>query len=202
MGSFLPSSCWGTKLGYRRLFKPSVYLDIATYYNQYNDLLSVESQAPFVEDTPSPPHLVLPLYLRNGVEAITKGIEISPVWQPVRWWQLKGSYSYLHLTARDKPTSDDASTVRQLEGDSPQHKVVIQSDLNLSRNFQFDLNFRYLGSLPDQKVGAYSTADARLGWLLSDKCRCRLLGRTCCSPVMPNTGVIRALCLRSDAAHI
>jgi iron complex outermembrane recepter protein len=181
-GQFSPEQLLGYEVGYRRLFKPSVYLDVATYYNQYDDLLSVESQAPFVEDTPSPPHLVLPLYLRNGVEAITKGIEISPVWQPVRWWQLKGSYSYLHLTARDKPTSDDASTVRQLEGDSPQHKVVIQSDLNLSRNFQFDLNFRYLSSLPDQKVGAYSTADARLGWLLSDKVQVSLVGENLLQP--------------------
>jgi len=181
-GQFSPEQLLGYEVGYRRLFKPSVYLDVATYYNQYDDLLSVESQAPFVEDTPSPPHLVLPLYLRNGVEAITKGIEISPVWQPVRWWQLKGSYSYLHLTARDKPTSDDASTVRQLEGDSPQHKVVIQSDLNLSRSFQFDLNFRYLSSLPDQKVGAYSTADARLGWLLSDKVQVSLVGENLLQP--------------------
>jgi len=181
-GDFSPEQLVGYEAGYRQFLKPSVYLDIATYYNNYDDLLSVENQVPFVEDDPGPPHLVLPLYLRNGILAITRGVEISPVWRPVPWWQLKGSYSYMHLTARNKATSDDASTVKQLEGDSPQHTVSVQSFLDLSKYFQFDLDFRYVSALPDQKVAAYSTADARLGWRVRKSLDLSLVGQNLFQP--------------------
>jgi len=181
-GDFSSEQLVGYEAGYRRFLKPSVYLDVAAYYNQYDDLLSVENQPPFVETTPLPPRLVLPLFLRNGVTAITKGVEISPVWEPVPWWRLKGSYSYLHLNARNKPTSDDASTVAQLEGDSPQHKLVVQSRLDITKNFQFDLSYRYVSSLPDQLVAAYSTADARLGWRLTQSLDFSVVGQNLLQP--------------------
>jgi iron complex outermembrane recepter protein len=181
-GNFSAEQLVGYEAGYRQFVKPNVYLDVAAYYNDYDDLLSVENRPPFVEDTPSPAHLVLPLYLRNGILAITRGIEISPVWQPAPWWQLKGSYSYMHLTARDKSTSDDASTVRQLEGDSPQHEVAVGSFLNISKSVEFSFNFRYVSSLPDQHVAAYTTADTRLGWRVSKGIDLSLVGQNLFQP--------------------
>ena len=181
-GNFSSEQLVGYEAGYRQFLKPSVYLDIAAFYNNYDDLLSVENRPPIVENDPSPPHLVLPLFLRNGVEAITRGVEVSPVWQPLRWWQLKGSYSFMHLTARDKPTSDDASTVKQLEGDSTRHNVVIQSSWEISKSLQADISFRYVSSLPDQKVRAYSTADARLGWQIGHNLDLALVGQNLFQP--------------------
>jgi iron complex outermembrane receptor protein len=167
-GGFFSEQLIGYEVGYRSLLRSGVYVDIATFYNQYDDLLSVEANTPFVETSPAPPHLVLPLFLRNGVRGFTRGIEVSPAWDVTRWWRLKGSYSFLHLNMRDKPTSVDASTVQQLQGDSPEHKAVIQSLLSLPKNFQLDLTYRYVSSLPDQNVDAYSTGDARLGWHLGE----------------------------------
>ncbi len=158
------------------LFTPNVYVDVATFYNQYDDLLSVELQTPFVEPSPSV-HLILPLYLRNGVLGNTRGIEISPVWNMTKWWRLKGSYSYVHLSMRDKSNSIDVSTVHQLQGDSPQHKAVIQSYFELPKNFQLDLTYRYVSSLPDLQVAAYSTADARLGWRINRQFELSLVGQ-------------------------
>jgi hypothetical protein len=43
--------------------------------------------------------------------------------------------------------SNDASTVRQLEGDSPRHKVVVQSLLNLPGDFVIDLTYRYVSAV-------------------------------------------------------
>jgi iron complex outermembrane receptor protein len=170
-GNFVPETMLGYEVGYRQFFKPKVYVDVATYYNEYNHLLSVENFAPFVETTPAPTHLVLPIYLRNGLRGETYGFEIAPAVQLASWWQLKGSYSFLHLDVRRLPWSDDASSVAQLEGSSPTSMVKIQSYLNLPRNFEFDVTYRYSSKLPspDLKIAAYSTANARLGWRFHKK---------------------------------
>jgi iron complex outermembrane receptor protein len=36
--------------------------------------------------------------------------------------------------------------------------------MNLARNIEFDLWFRYVDELSEQDVDAYSTLDARIGW--------------------------------------
>ncbi len=180
-GDFSAEQLNGYELGYRALFTPSAYLDVATFYNQYDDLLSVELQTPFVEPSPSV-HVILPLSFRNGILGNTRGIEISPVWNMTKWWRFKGSYSYVHLSMRNKSTSIDLSTVGQLEGDSPQHKAVIQSYFELPKNFQLDLAYRYVSSLPDFRVSAYSTADARLGWRINRQFELSLVGQNLFQP--------------------
>jgi len=160
-GHFDSEQLVGYELGYRQYIRETAFVDIAAFYNRYDDLLSVENKTPFVETTPTPTHLILPLYFRNGIAAQTKGVEISGVLDIRRWWRLKPSYSYLHLNAERYPTSDDASTVRQLQGDSPQHKVVVQSYFTLPHAFALDLTYRFVSGLPDLKVLAYSTGDVR-----------------------------------------
>lgn len=165
-GNFAPEKMLGYEAGYRQFFSPRVYVDFASYYNSYDDLLSVENRPVVVETTPAPVHLVLPIFLRNGLEGETYGGEISPSVQIAPWWQVKGSYSFLHLNVRRKPWSDDASSVAQTEGGSPSSVVVFQSLLNLPRNFELDLTYRYSSALksPDLKIPSWSTGDARLGW--------------------------------------
>ena len=42
-GNFVPETMLGYEAGYRQFFNPKVYVDVATFYNQYNHLLSVEN---------------------------------------------------------------------------------------------------------------------------------------------------------------
>jgi iron complex outermembrane receptor protein len=181
-GDFSPEQLIGYETGYRTYLSRSLYLDIAAFYNQYNDLLSVENRPPFVEATPAPVHLILPLFLRNGVKAETSGVEIAPVWQPTDRWRLRGSYSFLYLDARNKPSSDDASTVQQLEGGSPHHEVTVQSFLQLPKKVELDLTYRYVGALWQQNVPSYSTADARLAWQVSKEWEWSVVGQNLFQP--------------------
>ena len=66
--------------------------------------------------------------------------------------------------------------------DSPQHKAVIQSYFELPKNFQLDLTYRYVSSLPDLQVAAYSTADARLGWRINRQFELSLVGQNLLQP--------------------
>ncbi len=69
--------------GYRRLVTPHCYVDVALFYNDYNDLYSFQVGAPFLEASPSPAHAILPLLTSNGIQGTTKGFELSPDWKPV-----------------------------------------------------------------------------------------------------------------------
>lgn len=161
-GQFDAEQLVGSELGYRAYLKDSLLFDVAGFYNRYDNLLSVEVQPPVVETSPDSLHLILPIDLRNGIKAQTKGVEISSTWDVTAWWRFKPSYSHMHLNAERSASSSDSSTVNQLQGDTPRHKVVIQSFFTLPGAFDLDLTYRYVSAIPDQKVGSYSTGDVRL----------------------------------------
>ena len=187
-GQFDSEQLVGYEAGYRAYVRKAGFISINGFYNRYDNLLSVENQSPFQESEPAPPHLILPLYLRNGIAAQTKGVEISSLLDPRRWWRLRSSYSYLHLNAERYPSSDDASTIKQLEGDTPQHKVVIQSLFTLPGLIDLDFTYRYVSSLPDQKVPAYSTGDVRIAKKLRPDLELSIVGRNLFQPYHPEYG--------------
>jgi iron complex outermembrane receptor protein len=164
-GNFTSERLLSYEAGYRSLLGPTFHLDIATFYNNYDRLFSIEPGTPFSETSPSPTHFVVPLFIRNGLVGTTYGIEIAPDWRPAEWWRLEGSYSFLHVDIDRSAGSLDSSTPASTEGSSPHHQVVIQSFLELSRKIEFSQTYRYVSALPAQLVRGYSSADVRLAWL-------------------------------------
>ncbi|HEX5483475.1 MAG TPA: TonB-dependent receptor [Terriglobia bacterium] len=168
--------------GYRTMPARNVYLDIAAFHGHYNDLSAFGGASIFSELTPSPAHTVIAVPYVNGVRATTNGFEISPDWQPLSWWSLRGSYSYLHLNAFNKPGLQETGSVASYEGSSPHHEVVIESRFNLPKGFEFDPTYRYVSALPAQMAPAYQTADARLGWRLNRRLSISLVGQNLFQP--------------------
>jgi len=163
-GQFHPEQLIGYEVGYRNYVSKRGFIGLSLFHNRYTDLLSVESSPIVLEPSPLPAHFVLPLRLRNGVAANSTGGELSAIFDIRPWWRLRGSYSLVILDARHEPGSNDASTIGQLEGDTPRHSGVVQSTFQLPRNFDLTLAYRAVGAVPDQRVRAYSTADVRVGW--------------------------------------
>jgi len=162
--NFSSEQLLGTEFGYRTLIAKKLYVDLAVFQNAYDDLYGYGQGAIFVENSPAPPHVVFQLPLANALKGDTTGFEIAPDWKPVEWWELKGSYSFLHLYVHDKAGFTDALNTVSDNGSSPHHQVVIQSLFNFPKKFEFDATYRYVSALPAQLVNAYGTADARLGW--------------------------------------
>jgi iron complex outermembrane receptor protein len=96
--------------------------------------------------------------------------------------RLRSSYSYVFLNAFRDAGSNDASTVRQLEGDTPRHKVIVQDAISLPKDLQLNLAFRYVSAIPDQAVRAYSTMDARIGRSIGNHFNIELVGRNLLQP--------------------
>jgi iron complex outermembrane receptor protein len=111
------------------------------------------------------------------------GTEIAPDWKITHWWQLRGSYSFLHLGVEDKPGyTDIGSLLSSYEGSSPRHVASFQSLFNLPKHFEFDQTYRYSDGLPAQAVRAYSTADARVGWHALERLDFSLVGQNLLRP--------------------
>ena len=82
------------------------------------------------------PSSVLQEPLANALKGDTSGGEIEPVWNPVKWVELKGSYSYLHLEVHDKPGFTDNQNTVSDNGSSPHHQGIIEALFNVPGGFE------------------------------------------------------------------
>ena len=172
----------GYEVGYRSLVKPRLYIDFAAFYNNYDHLLSIEPGTPYSENSPPPPHTVVPFFFRNGLLGKTSGFEIAPDWTPNGWWRLRGSYSYLYMDLKKHSGSVDTTTAGSTEGSSPHHQIMVQSSFDLPKKLEFDQTFRYVSALPAQRVGAYATADVRFSWRTSHSVELSVVGQNLFQP--------------------
>jgi iron complex outermembrane receptor protein len=154
------------ELGYRTLVGKKLYFDFAGFHNAYHDLIA--SSALKLVPTPTPPlpptALLVQEQFLNGIHGNTDGGELGPEWRPTSWWQLRASYSYLHVHLGDQKGFTDTATLTTLHGSSPSSQVMLRSLINLPHRFEFDGLVRYVGELPAQTVPRYTTADIHAGW--------------------------------------
>ncbi len=163
--NFVSEQMISSELGYRTLVASTFYVDFAAFHNDYKDLYGYGPGTLFVEPLAAPTRLILQLPVANVISGTTDGVEIAPDWKPFDWWELKGSYSYLHLAVHIKQgLTDPLGVVSSDNGSSPHHQVQMQSLFNLPKKLELDVSFRYVSSLPAQTVDAYQIADIRFGW--------------------------------------
>jgi iron complex outermembrane recepter protein len=175
--AFAPEQLNGYELGYRRLLGKDLYIDLTGFYNHYHDLFSEDITGPvFFENSPAPPHVLLPAQFQNDLFGYTKGVEVAPEWRPVAFWRLRGSYSFLHMNLGSIAGPLNLGTAATT-GSSPRHQGTIESSFDYGKKLQLDLDWRYVSALPAQSVPAYQTADARIGWRLNRQLEFSLVGR-------------------------
>jgi iron complex outermembrane receptor protein len=161
----------GYEAGYRTQVGRSLYLDFTGFYNSYRDLQNYGPLALAESATPPPLRLLIVVPYANGIQGNTVGGEVAPNWKVTSWWQVRGSYSFLHMGLEDKSGyTDVGGLLASYQGSSPRDVVGFQSLFNLPKHFELDETFRHSSALPAQTglpgqyVKAYSTADVRLGW--------------------------------------
>jgi iron complex outermembrane receptor protein len=138
------------ELGYRVQPTATSSVSLATFYNAYDHLYSVES----VRGTPT-------YQIENGTRGQSWGVELSDTYQPVAWWRLRGGYTYFHKDLWEKPGHRfDSSSL----GNDPAHQVVLQSIFDLPAHTQLDLVTRYSDALPAPRQPGYASVDLRIAW--------------------------------------
>jgi iron complex outermembrane recepter protein len=171
----------GYEAGYRQLLTHSLYADVAAFYNRYDQLESY-GNIHFSTITSPVTALLLNVPYANGIDGITNGVEIAPDWKPTPWWELKGSFSHLHIMTQPRPGYGDTGTAASYNGTSPHREATAQSYLDLPHGIDFDLDYRFVSALPLQSVKSYQTGDARIGWKIGRQLEISVAGRNLLQP--------------------
>ena len=149
------------ELGYRWKIHKRLSTDLALFYNQYDDLRSIDPSASLV---------VFTLGNRRTGEAY--GVEFAPAWQVVDWWRLQAAYSYLQIQIHHDTPLDPPD-----EGRSPHHQFSFRSVMDLPGNVQFDSVVRYVDSLPAMNIPSYLALDLRVAWWPTKNLEIAIIGR-------------------------
>jgi iron complex outermembrane receptor protein len=187
-GIFTSETDISYEAGYRQLIIPGFSVDLATFYNRYNHLESLEPGTPYQQTSNGETYTVYPFVNRNGLLGSTKGFELAPSWKPAAWWRIQGSYSYLDMDLRTKPGSTDITSVTSQDASSPRHLFGLQSYLDLPHHLEFSQTWRYVGVLGAQQTPGYQTADLRLAWQFTPHLEFAVTGQNLLQPHHPEYG--------------
>lgn len=154
---FRPETLTAFESGLRAQPSSALSLSVSTYYNVYDELRSIE----FAGDG-----AILPLHFGNGIEGATYGVEAWGDYQVLDSWRLSLGAAQEHENLRFQPWSSGLLGTSQV-GDDPSLRGMLRSSTNLTANLTFDATLRYVSSLPDPYVPAYTELNARLAWHLS-----------------------------------
>ncbi len=161
---FPAESVLANEFGYRAQLSKRLSLDLATFYNTYHHLETEEPGLPFFENSPPPPHRVLPGLSANKMHGETHGIEIATNLNITQRWTLSTGYTELRMHLHTDPSSMDSSAARRVEGESPRHQFQVRSRLNLPHNLEFDTAVYHVTRLAYSRTPGYTRLDSRLGW--------------------------------------
>ncbi|MCP4715876.1 MAG: TonB-dependent receptor, partial [Deltaproteobacteria bacterium] len=163
------------ELGYRVKPHERLALDVALFYNRYDDQIALQYGPIFVERDPEPAHNVFALVVDNRMEAETWGVEVDLRWKVTAWWKLQFAYTHMLIDA-----DEESFTYPPFGSDSeesyPRDQFSVRSTMDLPEGFELDLGLRYVDDL-EQGVDTYFELDLRLGWQLNDKLEIALVGR-------------------------
>jgi iron complex outermembrane receptor protein len=163
---FVSEKLTAYELGAKLRPSDRVSFSISAFYNDYDDLRSIEVT----------PVTFLPLRWGNGMDGHTYGVEAWGEVRMSRWWRLAGSLNYLDQSFRFKSGASGLLGPSQAANDA-KYRASLSSSMDLPGGFSLDGVLRYVSALPDPRVPAYTELDARLGWRVADRVTIAVAGR-------------------------
>lgn len=159
------------ELGYRTKATDTLLLDVAGFFNIYENLLATERTA----NISMPGYTIWPNLIGNNLDGETYGVEVSATYQAAENWKLNAGYTFLQMQLH----LDDSSTTRgaHVEGDSPHNQFHLRSYLNLRDDLQLDFSLNYVDNVPTQDVHNYVRFDVRLGWQITKDMELSIVGQ-------------------------
>jgi iron complex outermembrane receptor protein len=161
---FRPEAVDAFEIGYRSQPRASISWSLSTFYNDFDDLRSIETA----------PVTFLPLRWGNLIEGGTYGVELWANWQATRWWRLSPGFRSLHKRLH---ASEGASQLLGTEqaGNDPTSQASLKSSMDFGR-WSVDAMLRYVGKLPSPENPSYTELGARVSWVASDSLELSLNG--------------------------
>lgn len=161
------------EVGYRNQITASLSVDLAAFYNDYDQLQTIAVGTLSVITTgPSAPYFFIPFKFTNNMKGKSHGLEASLNWAANERLKLALDYSFLKLavTALD-PTQESAELLY------PTHQAGVKVLWNMSDSWTLDTTASHVDNLPGGNVDAYTRLDVNLGGQLSKTLRFNLVGQ-------------------------
>jgi iron complex outermembrane receptor protein len=163
--------------GFRAQPNGRMSVDVSTFFNRYDHLVSLEPGARVFQPTPAPARFVIPITFANLMYGTTEGGEISANLKLTDRWTLSPGYAFLEMHLHTKPESQDTSSVAEFEGSSPQHQAQLRSHVDLSHGLSWDASAYFVSALPVQDVASYTRIDTQLRWKFAERADISLVGQ-------------------------
>jgi iron complex outermembrane receptor protein len=154
------------ELGYR-LQHRALMMSLATFYNRYEGLRSIEQV--------NPPAAV-PVVIGNGVDGESYGAELTAEYRVANAWRVRAGYTEMRVNLWAKPTSTDASAGSN-ESHSPDRQFSLNSSVDLPLDLRVDTGLRSVGEIANQQLPGYTELDARLTWSPTSQLDLSLVGQ-------------------------
>ena len=155
--------------GYRFIPEERLSIDLATFYNVYDDLRDVES----IDFSGGYPIIFT---YGNTMWDETYGFEAAINYKLADWWTLKPSYSFIRGRTRDEIGPIVFRTM------SPRNMANIRSIMNLPGNWQFDTSAYYYDTLTEGGADSHMRLDARLAWQIRENVEFSVVGQNLLEP--------------------
>jgi iron complex outermembrane recepter protein len=154
---FKPEKVTAYEIGYRGQPAAIISFSASVFYNEYDDLRSIEIT----------PVTLLPLRWGNFIEGSTYGIEAWANLQVNSWWRISPGYRSVHKRLEFSEGASGLVGVGQA-GNDPTSRYLIKSSMDFGK-LSVDAMFRRVGEMPSPAVSAYSELSAHIGWRASER---------------------------------
>ncbi len=178
------------EFGYRRQFSDTVFVDIASFYNRYEDLrsaapgpLTCQPGGDVFQLNPAclfaSGYVQIPITLQNETEGETFGSEATLEWRPNSDWRIQATYSYLdiHLDGDLIVSSDEAPEIKD-----PHHQASLRARYEHSSKLSASLWVRYRDVVPEYNLNARTVFDLRVEWRPVPEFEIALVGKNLNDP--------------------
>jgi iron complex outermembrane receptor protein len=140
------------EIGYRSQPTPFISWTLSTFYNDYEDLRTIE---PAVGG-------FLPLRWDNRMEGHTYGLESWASFQVAPWWRLSPGFRWLTKRLEFAEGASQLLGVAQA-GNDPRSRAYLKSGM-VFRRWTVDAMLRYVAKLPSPENPDYTELSARVAW--------------------------------------
>ncbi len=156
-----------SELGYRSQLSDSLSVDVALFYNEYDQLRG------FTDDFSAPQSV--PVFIVNAGSGRSHGAEVTARWQWQANVKLLGSYRYFDLDIEAKPGSRDVN-IADANASDPNNQLKLRLDWDISDHWSLFVAGRWVGELKDEAVDAYSAIDVNVMWQVNDQLELSIRG--------------------------
>jgi iron complex outermembrane receptor protein len=163
--------------GMRTMLSKRLSIDLAAFYNDYDDQGTVEPATPFFETTPAPPHLFVPSINENLMHGETHGLEIAANWKVCDRWTLSPGYAFEQIHMHLDPSSRDTVSVFAAQGSSPVNSAQLRSHMSFPHALAWDTSAYFIGPLTDPVIPSYTRVDTLLSWHYREGMSVSLVGQ-------------------------